>query len=250
MFTRLLRLVAGLTFSRRFLPVSLVGGPGRIRTCDTRVKSSLHGILLTCRLGRKGPSTCGFAYSPLLVVSHHFSSSCGLSAAWMFRQRPRAFTSDGSGPLTGSGHSHTPLGRAPTPRCGSQESSSASCRTRSSGGSLLRGVELQRAGVHAVAFAGGLGAVVEHVAQMPAAARAGDLGPPHQPRAVLFELDRARPDRPPKARPPGHDLTTLSCGPGMLGEASGELSRTRRDGCQGLTARAGMTGSMKAREEF
>ena len=75
-----------------------LGGPGRIRTRDTRVKSPLHGILLTCRLGRKGPSTCGFAYSPLLVASHHFSSSCGLGAAWMFRQRPRAFTSDGAGP--------------------------------------------------------------------------------------------------------------------------------------------------------
>ena len=73
-----------------------VGGPGRIRTRDTRGKSCLQGILLTCKPTRKGPSTCGFACSPLLVVSRRFSSSCGLNAAWMFGRRPRATGAQGN----------------------------------------------------------------------------------------------------------------------------------------------------------
>src|SRR3712207_2023756 len=51
------------------------------------------------------------------------------------------------------------------------------------GGLLVRlGLEAQRRAVHAVAQAGRLRAVFEHMAKMRIAGRAADLGAPHEPR--------------------------------------------------------------------
>src|SRR6266550_2809399 len=55
---------------------------------------------------------------------------------------------------------------------------------------LLLGVELDRGAVDAVAQAGRLRAVVEHVSQVPAAVRARHLGPGHEQRSVGRLLDR------------------------------------------------------------
>ena len=64
-------------------------------------------------------------------------------------------------------------------------------------------VELQRAGVDAVALAGRVRAVVEDVAQVAAAARADDLGAPHEEAVVGPGLDPVVGHRVPEARPPG-----------------------------------------------
>jgi hypothetical protein len=60
--------------------------------------------------------------------------------------------------------------------------------------------ELQRQPVHAVAQAGRLRPVVEHVAEVPAAARAQHFGALHQQAAVCPLDDRFR-QRPPETRP-------------------------------------------------
>ena len=62
---------------------------------------------------------------------------------------------------------------------------------------LLAGVEVEAAGVHAVALAVRAGAVVEHVAEVATAAPADDLGAHHPVAAVDV---RSRPRRPPSAR--------------------------------------------------
>ena len=55
---------------------------------------------------------------------------------------------------------------------------------------VVAGVELERAGVDAVAQAARLaGAVVEHVAEVPAAGAAHDLGAAHEQRVVRPRLD-------------------------------------------------------------
>src|SRR6185369_13803636 len=66
---------------------------------------------------------------------------------------------------------------------------------------LLHQVEGSR--VHAVAQAGGAGAVVEDVAEVATAAAAQDLGAHHPEGAVLVVLHRLGPDRLPEAGPAG-----------------------------------------------
>ena len=53
---------------------------------------------------------------------------------------------------------------------------------------LLALLEVQRGGVYAEAFAGGLGTVVENVAQVSVAAATEDLGPLHAGAVVRFAL--------------------------------------------------------------
>src|SRR5665811_586825 len=72
--------------------------------------------------------------------------------------------------------------------------------SRDRAGGRLGGDEFERDAVDAVAQAGGLGAVVEHVAEMAAAAAAMDLVPEHAEGPVLALLDRAL-DRRVEARP-------------------------------------------------
>ena len=67
---------------------------------------------------------------------------------------------------------------------------------------FLLGDELQRDAVHAVAQAGRLGAVVEHVAQMPAAAPAVHLGARHEEALVDGRADGVV-ERLVEARPAG-----------------------------------------------
>src|SRR2546423_2902319 len=62
-------------------------------------------------------------------------------------------------------------------------------------------VQLERAGVDAVALAGGLGAVVEHVAQVRTARGAGRLDAVHEVAEVVVELHGVRRGRIPEARP-------------------------------------------------
>ena len=69
----------------------------------------------------------------------------------------------------------------------------ASCSAQS--GSALVGFEVQRAGVDAVAQAGRVRAVVEHVTEMAAAALAHDLGAAHAEAAVLAQPRCSRPRR-------------------------------------------------------
>jgi hypothetical protein len=56
-------------------------------------------------------------------------------------------------------------------------------------GSGLGRVQLERAGVDAVALTGGVGAVVEHVPEMTAAALAQHLGAPHEQAPIFAQLD-------------------------------------------------------------
>src|SRR6185437_5921417 len=63
-------------------------------------------------------------------------------------------------------------------------------------------LELQGGAVHAVAQAGGLGAVREDMAEMAAAARAMDLGPLHQ-MSVVFARGHGAGDRLQETRPAG-----------------------------------------------
>src|SRR6185312_6733903 len=72
-----------------------------------------------------------------------------------------------------------------------------------SGAVLLRRLELHRYAVHAVAQAGGLGAVGEDVAEVAAAAGAADLGAVHEEAAVGLGGDVRRVDRREEARPAG-----------------------------------------------
>ena len=51
------------------------------------------------------------------------------------------------------------------------------------------GVEFQRYAVHAISQTGGLGAVIEHVTQMSAAAAAMDFRPDHPRRGIPFLAD-------------------------------------------------------------
>src|SRR3712207_5359261 len=62
-------------------------------------------------------------------------------------------------------------------------------------------VELEGAGVDAIAEPGRVRAVVEDVAQVAAAARAVHLGAPHEERVVLLRLDRRLVERLEEARP-------------------------------------------------
>src|SRR6185436_19728212 len=66
---------------------------------------------------------------------------------------------------------------------------------------LLRGLEVEGRRVHAVAKAGRLGTVVEHVPQVRVAASAADLVPLHEQGAVLADLDVLLRDRIPEAGP-------------------------------------------------
>src|SRR5690242_7704115 len=60
--------------------------------------------------------------------------------------------------------------------------------------------EFEGCAVHAVAHAGGLGAVGKDMAEVAAAARAVDLGPLHQV-GVVFACRHRAGDRPEEARP-------------------------------------------------
>src|ERR1700744_1004887 len=68
---------------------------------------------------------------------------------------------------------------------GSREENASKIDLRVSGGRCGRRMKLQRKTVHAVAQAGRLRAVVEHVAEMAAATAAMDLGAPHAQGAVV-----------------------------------------------------------------
>src|SRR5437016_1522564 len=68
---------------------------------------------------------------------------------------------------------------------------------------LLPGFEIKRCGVDAVAQAGGLGAILEDVPEMPATAPAGYLGPDHAVAGVDVKLHVLQVDRLREARPPG-----------------------------------------------
>src|SRR4051812_32194455 len=67
----------------------------------------------------------------------------------------------------------------------------------------LAAVEVQRAGVDAVALAGRARAVVEHVSQVGATARAPHLDAAHAVAVVRDQLHAVVGDRLPEARPPG-----------------------------------------------
>src|SRR5215211_474503 len=72
------------------------------------------------------------------------------------------------------------------------------------GAPLLLGlVQVQRTGIEAVALAGGLGAVVEDVAQVAAAAGADDLRALHEEASVGSQLHRVRLGRLPERGPAG-----------------------------------------------
>src|SRR5690349_5161044 len=75
--------------------------------------------------------------------------------------------------------------------------------------SLARRLEVERDGVDAVAQPGRRGAVLEHVAEVPAAPRAVHLRARHAERPVLARLDAALRDRPPVARPAGARVELL-----------------------------------------
>src|SRR5215469_8950181 len=66
-----------------------------------------------------------------------------------------------------------------------------------------RGLERQRARVDAVPLAGRLGTVVEHVAEVAAAAAADDLGAPHEQAVVRPQFDRLSDRGLVEAGPPG-----------------------------------------------
>src|SRR5450755_4169823 len=71
----------------------------------------------------------------------------------------------------------------------------------SSGRTRSPRLEIERRGVHAVAQPRRLGAVVEDVAEVRAAAAAEDLGARGEEAAVLFRLDARLRQRRPEARP-------------------------------------------------
>src|SRR6185369_6606584 len=79
-------------------------------------------------------------------------------------------------------------------------------RAPSQGSCLRAGPERERDRVDAVALAGRRRAVVEHVPEVAAAARAVHLVARHAERVVLADLDAARLDRLPEARPAGAAL--------------------------------------------
>src|SRR5437867_3279350 len=82
------------------------------------------------------------------------------------------------------------------------------------------GPQIERAGVDAVALAGGAGAVVEHVAQMATAALARHLGPDHEEALVRVQLDVRSVHGLGEAGPPGSRFE-LRPGVEELGTAPG-----------------------------
>src|SRR5439155_20368602 len=79
------------------------------------------------------------------------------------------------------------------------------CSRYSGAGAHIR-IEFQRDRVHAIAVAGRLGAVREHVPEVAAAAGARDLGATHPKCTVFMELHGAPLDRLPETRPAGPRL--------------------------------------------
>src|SRR5213080_3868771 len=79
------------------------------------------------------------------------------------------------------------------------------CSRYSGAGAHLR-IEFQRDRIHAIAVAGRLGAVREHVPEVAAAAGARDLGATHPKSTVFMQLHCARLDRLPETRPAGPRL--------------------------------------------
>ena len=69
-------------------------------------------------------------------------------------------------------------------------------------GRWFPGLEFERYAVHAIALTGRLRPVLEHMAEMPAAAAAMHFGSRHEQAAIGFGLDRIV-ERRPEARPPG-----------------------------------------------
>src|SRR2546423_8646107 len=80
-------------------------------------------------------------------------------------------------------------------------------------------VELERAGVDAVALPGAAGTVGEHVTQMSAARRAGHLDPVHSEAVVVMQLDVGPVRRLGEARPAGARFE-LGLGGEQLGSAA------------------------------
>src|SRR5689334_17783831 len=84
----------------------------------------------------------------------------------------------------------------------------------------LRSLEIQRAGVDAVAQTCRFGAVGKHVAEMAAAARAENLGAVHSVRRVEPRLDAVQRGRLEEARPAGAGVE-FRVGAEELGAAAG-----------------------------
>src|SRR2546427_11564051 len=78
------------------------------------------------------------------------------------------------------------------------------CRYSGAAGHLW--IEFQRDRVHAIAVAGRLGAVRQHVPEVAAAAAARDLGATHPKSTVFMQLHGAPLDRLPETRPAGPRL--------------------------------------------
>ena len=83
-------------------------------------------------------------------------------------------------------------------------------------------LQVQSARVDAVAQAGGVRTVVEHVSEVASAAAAQDLGPPHPEAAVLANLDVLRDGRLVEAGPAGAGIE-LGVGAEQLGATAGAV---------------------------
>src|SRR6185503_14261852 len=102
----------------------------------------------------------------------------------------------------------------------------SACGWRSSGRSNLRLLELERRGVHAVAQARGLGAVVEDVPEVRVATRAQHLGALREPAVVLLLRDVLLRHRLEEARPAGAGVE-LGLGAEERQAAAGALVHAR-----------------------